>query len=43
LVLSDPYRAIQPREQVSEEGDRISEWRLTVEDLTEFVARRAGS
>ena len=43
LVLSNPYRAIQPREQISDEGDPISEWSLTVDDLTEFVARRAGS
>ena len=43
LVLSDPYRSIPARVQISEDGERISEWRLTVDDLTEFVARQAGS
>ena len=43
LVLSDPYRAIRPRNRRSDDGSPISEWRLAIEDLREFVARRASS
>jgi hypothetical protein len=41
LDPTDPYRQIGERQTHSEDGHPISEWRLTVSDIREFVERRA--
>ena len=37
--LSDPFVHIHERQQISEGGHRISEWRLRLADMAEFVER----
>jgi hypothetical protein len=41
LDPTDPYRQIGERETHSEDGEPISEWRLALSDIQEFVERRA--
>jgi len=36
-----PYDLIGPRESLTEDGSSISEWAVTLNDLREFVRRRA--
>ena len=38
---TDPYRQIGPHKSESEDGMRISEWRIRVEDLRAFIERHA--
>jgi len=38
---ADPYHQIGERYTVSEDGAEVSEWRLSVADIEEFVTRRA--
>jgi len=37
---ADPYRQIADRYTGSEDGNEVSEWRLTIADIEAFVARR---
>ena len=39
---ADPYRQIGDRVMIDEDGRRVSEWRLELGDVRDFVARRAG-
>jgi CdiI N-terminal domain len=39
---TQPARYVRPRETVTAEGERISEWVVTVADLVDFVHRRSG-
>jgi hypothetical protein len=41
LDPTDPYHQIGVRRAHSEDGEPISEWRLAVSDIREFVERRA--
>lgn len=35
----EPWKSISPYAEVDEDGDRISEWRITVADLEDFLTR----
>lgn len=37
--LADPYQHVGERRQISDEGARIAEWRVTVDDVAAFVGR----
>jgi CdiI N-terminal domain len=39
LDLRDPYRHVRERQQISEHGHRIAEWRVRLRDVADFVAR----
>jgi hypothetical protein len=38
-----PYELVGPRRGASEEGFSVSEWRVSIDDLRDFVARRCGT
>jgi len=40
---ADPYHQIAERETVSDDGTEISEWRLEIADIEDFLARRAST
>ena len=37
-----PYELIRPYERITEEGEKLSEWRVATSDIEAFLARRAG-
>jgi hypothetical protein len=37
--LTDPYRHIPSRQQIDEEGNRISEWCVSLTSIREFLDR----
>ena len=39
LALDGRFEPIQPRETVSEDGDRISEWPVSLQAIIEFVRK----
>jgi hypothetical protein len=36
-----PWQCIRPRSVVDEDGDRISEWRVSIDDIGEFLGSSA--
>ena len=40
---ADPYRAIGERVSTTEDGDKVSEWELSLADIHDFVRRRSSS
>lgn len=40
---ADPFRAIDDRVSVNEDGDEISEWHLSLADIQAFVDRRSSA
>jgi len=39
----DPYRQLRDRHSTSDDGLPLSEWRLTMNDIRDFLARRSGA
>jgi hypothetical protein len=37
--LRNPYRHVGERQQISEDGHRISEWRVAIQDIAAFLER----
>jgi hypothetical protein len=37
-----PYELVGERRSLSDEGDQVSEWRVPLDDIREFLTRRAG-
>ncbi|GAA4301153.1 hypothetical protein GCM10023086_16960 [Streptomyces venetus] len=42
FVPDEPWRSVGPRSKVDEDGNEISEWQTTVDELRQFLHRQPG-